>query len=138
MLSGCASRRSGSATKLLFLVDGLDEFEGTEEQREELIDYLLSLSRYRNLKLCLSSRPWNIYTEAFQHFPQLKLEDLTYNDISAYVVSKLQSHRLFQYIERQDPGSADQLITSIIAKAAGVFLWVRLVVRDILRLSPRW
>lgn len=123
----------GSATKLLFLVDGLDEFEGTEEQREELIDYLLSLSRYRNLKLCLSSRPWNIYTEAFQHFPQLKLEDLTYNDISAYVVSKLQSHRLFQYIERQDPGSADQLITSIIAKAAGVFLWVRLVVRDILR-----
>ena len=121
------------ATKMLFLIDGLDEFEGTDEQREDLIDYLLGLSRYRNLKLCVSSRPWNIYREAFQQFPQLKLEDLTYNDIRTYVVSKLQSHRLFQYIERRDPGQAEHLCISIITKAAGVFLWVRLVVRDILR-----
>ena len=120
-------------TKVLFLIDGLDEFEGTDEQREDLIDYLVGLSRYGNLKLCLSSRPWNIYREAFQHFPQLKLDDLTYNDIKTYVVSKLQSHRLFQYIGRQDPEQAELLCVSIITKAAGVFLWVRLVVRDILR-----
>lgn len=117
---------------VFLLLDGLDELDGPDDAREELIGLLVNIASLENVKICLSSRPWNIFRDAFREFPQLKLEDLTQNDISTYVKAQLYSHVRFQYILRRDWLSAEELIFKIIQKAAGVFLWVRLVIRELL------
>ena len=119
--------------KVFLLVDGLDEFEGTDEAREDLIDLLVALAAYENVKICLSSRPWNIFQDAFGSCPQLKLEDLTYNDISAYVREQLYDNKQFHKLVQYNAVAADRLVASLISKAAGVFLWVRLVVKQLLK-----
>lgn len=115
------------------LIDGLDEFDGTDEQREELIDLLNDLAAFENVKLCVSSRSWNIFQDAFAEFPQLRLEDLTHDDISHYVREQLSGNRRFQHLSRHDASKAESLVSGIVNKASGVFLWVRLVVRELLK-----
>jgi hypothetical protein len=121
------------STKVFLLVDGMDELEGSDETREELIDLLKELGSLEDVKICLSSRPWNIFWDAFSSFPQLRLEDLTQNDIKSYVQAQLHSQVRFQYLLKHDQSSAESLIIAITRKAAGVFLWVRLVVRELLK-----
>jgi hypothetical protein len=122
-----------SYAKVFLLLDGLDELEDSDDAREELISLLINTARLENVKVCLSSRPWNIFRDAFEEFPQLRLEDLTYGDINKYVKAQLHSHIRFQYLLRYDRMNAQSLVSEIIHKAAGVFLWVRLVVRELLK-----
>ncbi|OCL09187.1 hypothetical protein AOQ84DRAFT_278306, partial [Glonium stellatum] len=121
------------STKVFLLIDGLDEFEGTDETREELIDLFKDLASLENVKICLSSRPWNIFRDAFSGFPQLRLEDLTHGDIRKYVNTQLHTHIRFRHLLRYDKRNAERLIAAITDKAAGVFLWVRLVTRELLK-----
>ena len=125
----CATR----SRKVFLLIDGLDELDGTDEAREDLIDLLVALAINEDVKICLSSRPWNLFQDAFGSCPQLRLEDLTYNDISVFVRDQLYSNRLFDKLMRYDNVAAESLVASLISKAAGVFLWVRLVVKQLLR-----
>ena len=119
--------------RVFLLLDGLDEFDGTDEAREDLVDFLVALSHHENVKICLSSRPWNIFQDAFGRFPQLKLEDLTYNDIRLYTRAQLYGNRRFQSLVEYDTRAAEDLIRDLIGKAAGVFLWVRLVIKELLQ-----
>lgn len=120
------------SAKILILIDGLDEVEdGHEGNLERLIDLLLSLAEQPRVKLCLSSRPWNVFRDAFGACAQLRLEDFTQDDISHYVRERLQSHQRFQFIVRRDPNGANQLVQDISRKSSGVFLWVRLVVEEL-------
>lgn len=122
----------GSA-KVFLLLDGLDELDGSDDAYEELISLLINTASLDNVKICLSSRPWNIFRDAFREFPQLRLEDLTHQDIRKYVETQLRSHARFQGLLRYDRTNAESLVSQIIHKAAGVFLWVRLVVRELLK-----
>ena len=125
----CAAK----SRKVFLLVDGLDEFEGTDEAREEMIDLLVASAANENVKICLSSRPWNIFRDAFGSCPQLKLEDLTYSDISAYIHEQLYGNLRFHKLMQYDTFAAKCLVANLISKAAGVFLWVRLVVKQLLK-----
>lgn len=86
-----------------------------------------------NIKLCLSSRPWSEFEETFGGNPnlRLKLEDLTRNDIHRYTSNKFNSNRTFHMFKDADP-SYLELISEVSRQAQGVFLWVYLVVRDLL------
>jgi hypothetical protein len=119
--------------KVFLIIDGLDELDGSDDAREELIQFLINIARLENVKLCLSSRPWNIFRDAFGQSPQLRLEDLTYEDINNYVQAKLQGHIRFRHLLRYDRMNAESLVSEITYKAAGVFLWVRLVVQELLK-----
>ncbi|RAH64897.1 uncharacterized protein BO66DRAFT_443542 [Aspergillus aculeatinus CBS 121060] len=118
--------------KILLLIDGLDEYEGTDELRRDVIRSLTGLNGMANVKICLSSRPWNVFRDAFNSTPQLRLEDLTYQDISTYIKTELTKSPRFRYLHLRQKAEADRLILAMTEKAAGVFLWVRLVVRDLL------
>jgi hypothetical protein len=119
--------------KVFMALDGLDELDGSDDERQELIDVVISMARLGNVKICLSSRPWNVFRDAFEGFLQLRLEDLTYGDISNYVNAQLHGHSRFQHLVQFDRINAEILVSEITQKAAGVFLWVRLVVRDLLQ-----
>lgn len=123
----------GKSRRFFILLDGLDEIEGPNESRTGLLDLILDLASTGDVKICLSSRPWNIFKEAFGKCPQLKPEHLTHSDIESYVTGQLHGNRRFQRLSEYDEISAKRLVEKIIFKAAGVFLWVRLVVRQLLQ-----
>jgi hypothetical protein len=123
-----------SATKgILMLIDGLDELEGTDDDRHDMLSLLKRLADLESLKLCVASRPWNIFSDEFRNCPQLRLQDMTRNDIQVYVRQSLGESiaRENEYLKNIDAGN--KLIDAITEKADGVFLWVRLVVQELLR-----
>lgn len=135
------------SAKIFLLVDGLDEVQGREGALDTLVELLLALADQPSVKICVSSRPWNIFRDSFGECPQLRLEDFTHNDISQYVQERLHSHPRFKFIIRREPEEARKLVKDISRKSSGVFLWVRLVMEelraglrdgdDILRLSRK-
>ncbi|KAK8076727.1 hypothetical protein PG994_003999 [Apiospora phragmitis] len=63
---------------------------------------------------------------------RLKLEDLTRDDIQQYVSDKLIEHAQFKTLTHMNP-EYSQVVDAVVIRAQGVFLWVYLVVRDLLQ-----
>ena len=124
-------RHSVDDTKFCIFIDGLDEYSG---DHQELVNLLKSVFGSSIIKLCISSRPWNVFQENFggDKFTHLLLEDLTRNDIKLFIREKLEDNVSFQNLEQKDPRCRD-LVEEIVNKAQGVFLWVMLVVRSLLK-----
>jgi len=113
-----------------FMIDGLDECSGDQAQVINLILELVESTP--NLKVCVASRPWALFADAFRETPQLKLQDLTFGDIKRYVTLKFNSSPGFLELKRIESEYATRLLTEIARKADGVFLWVSLVVMSLL------
>ncbi|KAK9782956.1 putative NADP-dependent oxidoreductase domain-containing protein [Seiridium cardinale] len=118
-----------ASTKLCLFVDGLDEFDG---DHGDLIDFLKDLVDTPSVKVCVASRPWVFFEDALNNRPSLRLEDLTFNDIREYVMSRLGADSNFSLLMRREFHFADKLVDQIVRKARGVFLWVNLVVSSLL------
>ncbi|KAK5173323.1 uncharacterized protein LTR77_002004 [Saxophila tyrrhenica] len=118
-------------TRFLFFIDGLDEYVGGFD---DLLADLRALTDSPLAKICVSSRPWNPFKEASGSRPELMLvlQDLTSTDIYRYVQASLQSNPRFVALAAREP-RAHNLPKEIRDKAQGVFLWVYLVVRSLLR-----
>ncbi|KAF4466118.1 HYD1 [Fusarium albosuccineum] len=118
---------SGSDLKFCFLIDGLDEYSG---DHLDLCDFLRQLARSPRIKLIVASRPWGVFSEAFDNCPSIRMQDLTQDDITLYV-----NDTLGQYLSRRPDQEKEirELCTNITGRAAGVFLWVVLVVRELRR-----
>lgn len=72
--------------KLCFFIDGLDE---SKEEPEEVLCLFKEIASSPFVKICVSSRPWLVFEEAFGLGSSLRLQDLTYSDIQLYVREKL-------------------------------------------------
>jgi len=112
-------------------VDGLDEFSGDTEQLCMLFKRLEKRSGMA--KFCLSSRPWVAFQENLEHCPKLRLQDFTFKGIEIYVRDKLQRSQAFMRLAERDPQLLESLKVEIMEKAQGVFLWVTVVVNQLLR-----
>jgi hypothetical protein len=115
--------------KFCFFIDGLDEFDGDYEEMAQLFQSVTT----PELKFCVSSRPLLVLEDLFQGFPGLRLQDLTFEDITIYVRDKLNSTAGFRRISNNNSVAAENLINEVVAKADGVFLWVRFVVKSLLQ-----
>jgi hypothetical protein len=136
-LLGCLNRLGDQVkvpARFCFFIDGLDEYDKPDGDHQDLIDLLKSFAQSDNVKICASSRPWNVYREAFEHQLEwmLKLEDLTKSDIRQFTEDRLGQNAHFQALRVSDPLSQN-LIDEIVDAAQGVFLWVFLVVRSLLQ-----
>ena len=119
------------ALKYCFFVDGLDEYEGDH------LDVIHILKRFAispNFKICVSSRPWNVFEEAFgkDNHSRLLLQELTGGDIQLYFKNTLKIGLRNAPHARNNP-CCDDLVTEIVSLAEGVFLWVYLVIKSLLR-----
>jgi hypothetical protein len=121
---------SDKSKRFFFFIDGIDEFEGDEGKMARFI--LNIASSKENVKMCVSSRPWLAFEDAFQHRPSLRLEDLTAPDIQLFVSGNLNGNNIFSRLQRIQPVDANGLILEVTEKACGVFLWVQLVVLSLL------
>lgn len=125
------SEEGNLSTKFCLFIDGLDEYDG---EHTDIIRILQNFANSSSIKLCISSRPWNPFIEAFGRKVDQKmlLQDFTKADIKLYVKSQLQEDRRFLELMKSD-SRYHLLIKDIIDKAQGMFLWVYLVVRSLLR-----
>lgn len=115
--------------KFCFIIDGLDEYSGDHEEHTRLCRTLKGLAKSRSVKLCLSSRPWNIFEEEFGlEYPKIYMQDLTRGDIENYASSQLKEHARWAAVSAKH-SQGQWLISEIVAKSSGVFLWVFLVVK---------
>jgi hypothetical protein len=115
--------------KIAILVDGLDEFEG---DHEEFVELLKDIGVAENVKLCVSSRPWIVFKDAFSACAKMSLQSLTYQDIGHYTRNRFDKSPAFCSLASADRESKSILIQEVVEKAQGVFLWVRLVVTSLL------
>jgi hypothetical protein len=131
-LTTAFSRLSNAALankKFCFFIDGLDEYD---DDHFDLIEIMFNAVKPSRIKICLSSRPWNCFEDAFGQDPQRKLylQDLTREDIEIYAQAKLTMPRYWPPTGK-DKILYQQLIFDIGDRAQGVFLWVYLVVRSL-------
>ena len=126
------SEQRSLSLKFCFFVDGVDEYDG--DDYTHIINVLKSLNSSPSVKICLSSRPWNIFVRAFgaDTHQRLLLEDHNEYDIHQYVKNKFKEDEQFKILQSREPRSSD-LIDQIVQNAQGVFLWVRIVVKNLLR-----
>jgi hypothetical protein len=111
---------SDSSRAFFFLVDGLDEFDGEGAELADFIQDAVSLRA--NVKICVASRPWLVFEDAFQKLPSLRIEVLTSADLNLFVTDKLCGNRMFLELQKVQPQEAECLISEVTEKASGVFL----------------
>ena len=118
-------------TRFCFFIDGLDEYRG---DHKEIINIVDSFANAEGIKVVISSRPWNVFENRYGDNKGLKLllQDLTRSDIKLFVTEGLREDPTFRELETSDAGY-NELLTEIVDKADGVFLWVYLVVRSLRR-----
>ncbi|RSL57438.1 hypothetical protein CEP53_006487 [Fusarium sp. AF-6] len=119
-------------TRICLFIDGLDEYRG---DHRELLSVLFKISKAPHLKVCASSRPWIEFRQAFEASQwKLSVQDLTAEDIRKYCMNKLcPAEPAYAWMECHNKVAAGVLANEICRKAQGVFLWVFLVVRSLLK-----
>ncbi|GKU16164.1 unnamed protein product [Fusarium langsethiae] len=117
--------KAGKDYNLALFIDGLDEFEGDHKQ---LVNLFHRMNMHEGVKLCVSSRPWNIFEDKYGRGPMLRVENMTKKDIELFVRDKFSQSDGFQELRAMFPGEVDKLQGHIVDKAQGVFLWVAIVV----------
>jgi len=123
--------QSGKTFRLALFIDGLDEFDGDPD---DIISLIKSLSSTYDVKICVSSRPWSVFSDALARSPSLTMQTLTHSDILAYIDDKLGSCRAFKEREVASPDDTRAIVNDVAKGAEGVFLWVSVVVRSLVRL----
>ncbi|KAI0871317.1 hypothetical protein GGS24DRAFT_471965 [Hypoxylon argillaceum] len=117
--------------KICLFIDGLDEYDGDHAQ---LVSVIRRISSANNIKTCVSSRAWFSFSDSFENSRwKLYLQDLTCEDIRRFVQDNLQNDTRFNRLQQRNRYAADEMTSEITRRANGVFLWVFLVVRSILR-----
>ncbi|KAF2994707.1 hypothetical protein E8E13_003077 [Curvularia kusanoi] len=114
--------------RFCFFIDGLDEYNGDTNDIIQLVNKLRNLE---HVKICVSSRQWNEFEEAFgkNGTTKLLMENFNHRDINAYIDDVFANDENFQ--DREDKETRGKaLVDEIVAAANGVFLWVVLVVRS--------
>ncbi|TRX89935.1 hypothetical protein FHL15_009207 [Xylaria flabelliformis] len=109
---------------LCLFLDALDEYDG---QLEFLCKFLKDLgeiqpSGTKTIKVCFSSRPWETFTTAFQNTLGFSIQNFTQADIQDYCLGSMRDESAIVLQE---------LVPNIVSLANGVFLWVKLVIKDL-------
>lgn len=112
-----------------FFIDGLDEYDG---DYFELCQILKQLSSSSKFKCCLSSRPWNVFDDAFAADPSrvLCVNELTHRDIRNYSQSRLMELPKWNRVFKSE-AQLTNFAGLISERAQGVFLWVFLVINSL-------
>ncbi|KAK1500532.1 hypothetical protein CTAM01_06467 [Colletotrichum tamarilloi] len=130
------AKQTEISAKFCFFIDGLDEYTDRakryDETFEDLLVILQTFAATPAFKICASSRPWQAFITAFDCSSwQLKMEDMTKEDISKYVTDNLHNNKNYIALVEQDD-HCSLVAKVIVTRAQGVFLWVYLVVQSLL------
>lgn len=111
---------------LTLFLDALDEYDGRLEFISKFLEDItqIPLTSTKSIKICFSSRPWPIFYEHFRECPRFSIQDFTEEDIRDYCLGSILEERL-------PPMTLEDLIPDLVTRSRGVFLWVKLVVKNL-------
>ncbi|OIW32071.1 hypothetical protein CONLIGDRAFT_612403 [Coniochaeta ligniaria NRRL 30616] len=123
------SKQNTLQSRFCLFIDGLDEYDG---DHIEICRTLLTLCQSADFKICVASRPWNVFeTELGKNeLQKLYIHELTQDDIRKYVTDRLHQHPQWSEACSEDVRS-HTLVQEIAERSHGVFLWVFLVTRQL-------
>ena len=132
-----ALRLIGSKSTLPFnlclFIDALDEHHGNHR---ELISALMELTQFKEntsfrIRLCIAGRPQNVFKDAFRNYPGFAIHEYTAKDIRFYAHDMIKKEDQAILTDEGMKG-LDFLVRDVIEKARGVFLWVKLVIDEMI------
>ena len=131
-------RQQNMRLDITLFLDALDEYNGNHESITSFLYSITDISdtAMTNIKVCFSSRPLQIFLDKFAGAPGFDIHEHTIEDIRVVVKARLsQNTRMSQCMEEATPRYR-QLISKfayeIISRAEGIFLWVNLVLDELL------
>ncbi|KXJ85383.1 hypothetical protein Micbo1qcDRAFT_223338, partial [Microdochium bolleyi] len=112
--------------RVCLFFDALDEYDGRPEVMADFLKDLVKnpATSKTQARVLFSSRPWPVFQEEFSGCPGFRIHEHTREDIREYCTGML----------RQDDLARPLLLPmaeDIANRARGVFLWVKLVLRDL-------
>ena len=118
---------------VLFFVDALDEYEGNYRDLIRVIQnsFISRGPSMVNVKFCLASRSYPAFANAFGSCPGLLVHENTRDDVQWYARQQIASSIQCRDID-QDISAMHQLAVEITQRANGVFIWVRIVVEELI------
>lgn len=118
---------------ICIFVDALDEHDGNHRDLLSTLDHLtrLSYNKFFHLRLCMAGRQENIFRVAFRDCPGFAIHELTRSDICQYTEGRLKNAASANLTEDGELALSG-LIDDVVDRAEGVFLWVRLVVDELI------
>jgi hypothetical protein len=114
------------------VLDGLDEFCGSNEEQLDLALYLKELPFLDNINVCFASRPHDVMNRVFGSGTLLDMQDWNLSGLMKYVFKAFEKIGLAS--NQLDAAHADHLSDLIAQMAEGVFLWATFAVEDIIEL----
>jgi len=118
--------------RFCFFIDGLDEFEpDLNTDFRDLAQDLVGWAKSSDVKMCVSSRPYEEFLQLFDPRRRIQLHELTRGDIQRFVYGALAKEPNYQKLNMGGNGGAEEIARIINDRADGVFLWVRIVVRSL-------
>ena len=127
------TRQEEVPLNVLFFIDALDEHEGNHRDLIRVIQnsFIATEASKVKVKFCLASRPDPAFTNAFGFCPGLLVQEYTRGDVQWYADHQIASSILYQDVE-QDMSEMHQLTVEITQRANGVFIWVRVVIEELI------
>ncbi|KAI0106570.1 hypothetical protein F4776DRAFT_645778 [Hypoxylon sp. NC0597] len=112
---------------IFFLLDALDEYDGQPDFICEFMKELMKMTANspNKLKILFSSRPWETFQEQFAEVPSIRVQDFTKGDIETYCWGIVESKG------EEISTKLGQIVPTVINRADGVFLWVKLVLLEL-------
>lgn len=133
--------RDQSDTEILIclFLDALDEYDGDPEAVTYFLRSLTSLpyDSKTKIKICFSSRLYNVFIDEFWGCPGVKIHERTLNDVEQVIAGRIsQSQSMMALLAGDNQQAKEQLEEmkrEIIRRAEGVFLWVKFALDNLLR-----
>ena len=128
--------RSPINAGVVLFIDGLDECDGSHANQLEFLKDLVETSKASKLsiKMCIASRAEVDIRLRLSTYPSLAIHRFTESDIASYVTRRLKT--AWELMASQPDGTTatfdQELIDNVVCKAEGVFLWVNLVVTQLI------
>lgn len=122
------TRQRQVEVQLCLFIDALDEHMGDNEHLAHLLKDIVKNSdgEVVELKICIASRSWTVFTQHFGNCPGFAIHEHTAKDISVYIQSRLTTDTLGSQLSL-DQTQRRTILDQVAGKAVGVFIWVRLV-----------
>lgn len=117
--------------RITLFLDALDEYAGNPTRIANLLEHAVKQTKHSKtrLKICFTSRPWDVFKDHFTRQPGFFMQDHTRSDIDNYAKAMMSRHVMADTLS--EPVS-HSLRSQVVERAEGLFLWVQLVLDMIL------
>ncbi|KAI5924000.1 hypothetical protein F4810DRAFT_157851 [Camillea tinctor] len=115
--------------RICIFLDGLDEYSG---DHWDIAKTVLAWSQEPDIKICVSCRPLNPFEHHFGKNDSriLRLHEHTWSDMLGLITDELFPDERFVAVRDQKDYAKFEI--ELVTKAEGVFVWLRLAIRELL------